>query len=118
MATDIMCVTSLIMMCALGYCVIKLCLCLINASTRILQTMGTGEQMQRAADNARGLPPIYTPTRNTYVERRVTKSISKSSVLAVLFRILFDFKSTNTPIWLARRNYLSITMCVFLYFVK
>ena len=36
--------------------------------------------MQRAEDTARGLPPIYTPTRNTYVKRRVTKSISKSSV--------------------------------------
>ena len=74
--------------------------------------------MQRAEDTARGLPPIYTPTRNTYVKRRVTKSISKSSVLAVLFRILFNFKSTNTPIWLARRKHSSVTMCVFLYFVK
>ena len=89
MTIDVMYIASLIMMCALGYCVMKLCLSLINASQQIVQTteMGTGEQMlvQRAADTTRGLRrnsieilPIHIP-RNAYVERRVTKSFSKSS---------------------------------------
>ena len=37
MTADVMCVALLIMMCALGYCVMKLCLSLINASQRIVQ---------------------------------------------------------------------------------
>ena len=80
MTADVMCVALLIMMCALGYCVMKLCLSLINASQRIVQIteMGAREQMlvQRAADTTRGLqrnstevPPIYIPTNaNAYVD--------------------------------------------------
>ena len=90
MTADVMCVALLIMMCALGYCVMKLCLSLINASKRIVQTteMGTGEQIlvQRVADTLPGLrrnsmeihPIGYIP-RNAYAERRVTKPFSKSS---------------------------------------
>ena len=90
MTADVMCVALLIMMCALGYCVMKLCLSLINASKRIVQTteMGTGEQIlvQRVADTLRGLrtnsmeihPIGYIP-RNVYAERRVTMSFSTSS---------------------------------------
>lgn len=84
MATDMVYVTSLIMMCVLGYCVMRLCLALINAGKRIVQgtEMGTEEEMvvQIVVDTTRGLrgnsieiPPIYIP-RNAYVERRVTKS--------------------------------------------
>ena len=93
MTADVMCVALLIMMCALGYCVMKLCLSLINASKRIVQTteMGTGEQIlvQRVADTSRSLrrnsmeihPIGYIPM-NAYaetLETRVTKSFSKSS---------------------------------------
>ena len=92
MTTDVMAVgvALLIMMCTLGYCVMKLCLSLINASKRIVQTteMAAGEQMlvQRVADTTRGfrrnsmieIQPIYIP-RNAYAEIRVTKSFSKSS---------------------------------------
>ena len=92
MTTDVMCVALLTMMCALGYCVMKLCFSLINASKRIVQAteMGTGEQIlvQRVAGTSRGLrrnsievPSIYIPTNaNAYTERRVTKSFSKSSL--------------------------------------
>lgn len=90
MTADVMCVALLIMMCALGYCVMKLCLSLINASKRVVQIteMGAGEQMlvQRAADTTRGLQrnsmeihPIGYIPRNAYAERRVTKSFLKSS---------------------------------------
>ena len=87
MTTDMVYVASLIMMCVLGYWVMKLCLPLINARKKIVQVteMGTGEEMviQIAVDTMRGLrgnsteiPPIYIP-RNAYVERRVIKSFSK-----------------------------------------
>ena len=90
MTTDVMAlgVALLIMICALGYCLMKLC-SLINASKRIVQTteMGAGEQIlvQRVADTSRGLrrnsieihPIGYIPM-NAYAERRVTKSFSKS----------------------------------------
>lgn len=97
MTADVMCVALLIMMCALGYCVMKLCLSLINASKRIVQIteMGAGEQMlvQRAADTTRGLqrnsievPPIYIPTNvNAYAERRVTKSFLKKFIFIKYF---------------------------------
>ena len=89
MMTDVMCVALLVMMFALVYCVMKLCLSLINASKRIVQTteMGAGEQMLvQRADTSRGLrrnsmeihPIGYIPM-NAYAERRVTKSFSKSS---------------------------------------
>ena len=84
MATDMVYVTSLIMMCVLGYCVMRLCLALINAGKRTVQVteMGTGEQMevQIVEHTPRGLrgnsieiPLIHIP-RSAYVERRVTKS--------------------------------------------
>lgn len=84
MTTDMVYVASLIMMCVLGYCVMRLCLALINAGKIIVQVteMGTGEEMvvQIVVHTTRGLrgnsidiPPIYIP-RNAYVERRVTKS--------------------------------------------
>ena len=112
MTADVMCVALLIMMCALGYCVMKLCLSLINASQRIVQIteMGAREQMlvQRAADTTRGLqrnsievPPIYIPTNaNAYAERRVTKSFSKSSfslsiLVAVHVHEVFKLISTQ-----------------------
>ena len=87
MTTDVMFVVSVIMMytLAIGYCVMKLCLSLINASKRIplVQTteMGEGEQMlvqttRELRSNSIGIPPIYIP-RNAYVERRVTKSFQK-----------------------------------------
>ena len=90
MTTNVMCVALLIMMCALGYCVMKLCLSLINASKRIVQIteMGAAEQMlvRRVADTSRGLRRnsmeihlIGCIPMNTYAETRVTKSFSKSS---------------------------------------
>ena len=91
MTTDVMAlgVALLIMMCALGYCVMKLC-SLIDASNRIVQSteMGAGEQIlvQRVADTSRGLQrngmevhPIGYIPMNAYAGRRVTKSFSKSS---------------------------------------
>ena len=47
MTTDVMCVALLVMMFALVYCVVKLCLSLLNACKRIFQIteMGAGEQM-------------------------------------------------------------------------
>ena len=76
---DMVYLASRTMMCVLGYCVMKLCLALINAGKRIVQVieMGTGEQMvvQIAADTMRELrrnsieiPPIYIP-RNAYFKK-------------------------------------------------
>ena len=84
MTTDEVIVASLIMMCVLGYCVMKLCLALINANERIVQApeLGAGEQIvvQRAVDTRRGLrrnsieiPPALV-NRNAYNERRVSNS--------------------------------------------
>ena len=84
MTTDVVSVASLIMMCVLGYCVMKLCLALINANERIVQApeLGAGEQIvvQRAVDTRRGLrrnsieiPPALV-NRNAYNERRVSNS--------------------------------------------
>ena len=45
MTTDVVIVASLIMMCVLGYCVMKLCSALINATERTVQAseLGAGE---------------------------------------------------------------------------
>ena len=90
MTTDVVSVASLIMMCVLGYCVMKLCLALINAIERIVQApeLGAGEQIvvQRAVDTRRGLrrnsieiPPALVH-RNAYNERRVSNSFKEETV--------------------------------------
>lgn len=84
MTTDVVSVASLIMMCVLGYCVMKICLALIHATERTVQApeLGAGEQIvvQRAVDTRRGLrrnsieiPPALV-NRNAYNERRVSNS--------------------------------------------
>lgn len=84
MTTDVVIVASLIMMCVLGYCVMKLCSALINATERTVQAseLGAGEQMvvQIAVETRRGLrrnsikiPPALVH-RNGYNERRVSNS--------------------------------------------
>ena len=84
MTTDAVSVASLIMMCVLGYCVMKLCSALINAIERTVQApgLGAGEQivLRKAVDTRRGLrrnsieiPPALVH-RNTYNERRVSNS--------------------------------------------
>ena len=59
MTTDVVIVASLIMMCVLGYCVMKICIALINAIEHTVQApeLGAGEQIvvQRAVDTRRGL---------------------------------------------------------------
>ena len=82
MTTDVVSVASLIMMCVLGYCVMKLCLALINAIERTVQApeLGAGEQIvvRRAVDTRRGLRrnsieiPLALVHRKVYNERRVS----------------------------------------------
>ena len=87
MTTDVVIVASLIMMCVLGYCVMKLCSALINAIERTVQAseLGAGEQMvvQIAVETRRGfrglrrnsikIPPALVH-RNAYNQRRVSNS--------------------------------------------
>ena len=84
MTTDVVIVAPLIMMCVLGYCVMKICIALINAIEHTVQApeLGAGEQIvvQRAVDTRRGLrrntikiPPALVH-RNAYNERRVSNS--------------------------------------------
>ena len=82
MTTDVVSVASLVMMCVLGYCVMKLCLALINAIERTVQApeLGAGEQIvvRRAVDTRRGLRrnsieiPLALVHRKVYNERRVS----------------------------------------------
>ena len=90
MTTDVVIVASLIMMCVLGYCVMKICIALINAIEHTVQApeLGAGEQIvvQRAVDTRRGLrrnsieiPPALV-NRNAYNERRVSNSFKEETV--------------------------------------
>ena len=102
MTTDVVSVASLVMMCVLGYCVIKICLALINAIERTVQApeLGAGEQIvvQRAVDTRRGL-------RRNSIERRVSNPQLRRNCFTVLFTILLDYKTINMAKWLAGRNY-------------
>ena len=90
MTTDVVIVAPLIMMCVLGYCVMKICIALINAIEHTVQApeLGAGEQIvvQRAVDTRRGLrrntikiPPALVH-RNAYNERRVSNSFKEETV--------------------------------------
>ena len=106
MTTDVVSVASLLTMCVLGYCVMKLCLALINAIERTVQApeLGAGEQIvvRRAVDTRRGLrrnsieiPPALVH-RNAYNERRVSNSFKEETVSQSYLKF---YLSPNQSTW-------------------